>query len=375
MTKVSNLLRHLDLSADEIALKAHLPTERIRAILGGDDASLADLRALARGLKIPIRSFAGDSSENSDLTLLFRSTVAQRSDLGVEQAAAFVNAALSVMPKRTRPPEWLTKFSFENETYREAERLAESFRFLFTTERPDDPILDLPQILVQLGGIILGRLETSRFEGASVIADGYAFIFVSPRFTGRMLFTLAHELGHLIAHHREHRAVVFDRATQIGGHRHRNSAEAFVDAFASVLLMPSRGVALALKQIRETLNVKAPSIGDIELLYLSRFFGVSFEVATRRCEQLELLPPGGTMTFLHHMKQFGGAEKRADSLNLPSRPLISIPRASTNLLKAAADLCDQGKISVGWITDQLGCSVSDIYAARVPLGAVGGLHH
>jgi Zn-dependent peptidase ImmA (M78 family) len=375
MTKVSDFLAQLDLSADEIALKAHLPTERIRAILSGADVSLADLRAIARGLKIPIRTFAGDPSTTSDLALLFRSTVPQRSDLGVEQAAAFVNAALSIMPARSRPPDWLAGFAYERETYQEAERLAQSFRLIFMTERQDDPLLDLPQILVQLGGIILGRLETSRFEGASVIADGYAFIFVSPRFVGRMLFTLAHELGHLIAHHRERRAVVFDRATQIGGHRYRDTAEAFVDAFASVLLMPARGVALALKQIRETLNVKNPAIGDIELLYLSRFFGVSFEVAARRCEQLELLPPGGARTFLDHMKQFGGAEKRAEALDLPKRPIVSIPRVSANLLKAAADLCDQGKISIGWITDQLGCSVNDIYVARVPSEASRGLHH
>lgn len=375
MTRVSELLRHLDLSADEIALKARLPTERVRAILGGDSASVSDLRAIARGLKIPIRNFAASPSVESDLTLLFRSTVNQKTDLGVEKAAAFVSAALSVLPRRSEPPDWLTRLEPSQETYQEAERLAEHFRFLFAPERPDDPLLDLPEVLIDLGGIILGRLDTSRFEGASVVADGYAFIFVSPRFSGRMLFTLAHELGHLIAHHRERRSIVFDRATQIGGQRHHNTAESFVDAFASVLLLPSRGVALALKQIRDVLNVRTPAIGDVELLYLSRFFGVSFEVAARRCEQLELLPPGGTRTFIEHLKQYGGAEKRADALGLPPRPQVNIPRVSNNLLRAAAELCNQGKISAGWVADQFGCSIKDLYTARMsPEGSRGRNH-
>lgn len=375
MTKVSNFLQGLPLSADEIALKSRLPTDRVRSILEGDEASLADLRALARGLKIPLRAFAGDTSINSDLALLFRSNASLRPDLGVESAAAFVEAAIKILPARSQLPDWFFHFSFDAETYDEATRLADEFRLRFFADRLDDALLDLPEALIRLG-VIIGRLETSRFEGASAVTDGYAFIFVSPRFSGRMLFTLAHELGHLIAHHKERRAVIFDRATQIGGRRHLTRPESFVDAFASVLLMPASGVGKALRTIRETLRVQSDVIGDVELLYLARFYGVSFHVAARRCEDLGLLPRGGAISLADHIRQFHGSpEKRAETLGLPGRPTINIPRVSTNLLKAAARAIEKGNVSLGWVTDRLGCTANDIYAARVVPEVARGHHH
>src|SRR5260370_20822590 len=201
MSKVASFLKKLPLSVDEIALKSRLSSDRVRAFLDGEDPSLADLRALARGLKVPLRSFASDKLQNSELGLLFRQTTASRPDRGVESVASFVQAAIEILPPRHSPPDWLSSFRFENETYEEAARLADEFRERFTPDRPDEPLTDLPRIITELG-VILGRLETSRFEGASVIVDGYPFIFVSPRFSGRILFTFAHEIGHLVTHHK-----------------------------------------------------------------------------------------------------------------------------------------------------------------------------
>jgi Zn-dependent peptidase ImmA (M78 family) len=89
--------------------------------------------------------------------------------------------------------------------------LADEFRLKFLSNRLNDPLVNLPEIL-DSAGVILGRLETSKFEGASVVAQGHPFIFVSARFSGRMLFTLAHELGHLITHHNDASYAIFDRA-------------------------------------------------------------------------------------------------------------------------------------------------------------------
>jgi Zn-dependent peptidase ImmA (M78 family) len=309
------------------------------------------------------------------LTLLFRSTASSRPDLGVESAAAFVEAAIKILPPRAALPEWFSDFAFSAETYDEAGRLADEFRLRFIPDRLDDPLLDLPEILIRLG-VIIGRLETSRFEGASAVTDGYAFIFVSPRFSGRMLFTLAHELGHLIAHHKERRAVVFDRATQIGGRRHLTRPESFVDAFASALLMPASGVGKALRTIRKTLWVQSEVVGDVELLYLARFYGVSFDVAARRCEDLGLLPRGGAISLADHIRELHGSpEKRAEALGLPARPTIYIPHASSNLLKTAVSQIERGNVSLGWVTDRLGCTANDIYAARAVSEAARGPHH
>lgn len=378
MTKVASFLRGLKLSIDEIALKARLSPERVRSMMQGGELNLAELRALAQGLKLPLRVFSEADGSGSDLALLFRSTSASRPDLGVETAASFVDAAISILPPRESPPEWLSTFGFQEETYEEASRLAAIFRQLFAYDRPDDPLDDLAKILVNQGNVILGRLETSRFEGASAVVDGYCFIFVSPRFSGRMLFTLAHELGHLISHHSNRRAVVFDLSSQIGRSRPaRSKSEAFVDAFASVLLLPARGVGRALRQIRSTFNIRSNQIGDVEILVLARLYGVSFEVAARRCEHLELLPTGGAVSLSEYLrKNHGSAERRADSLRLPKRPPpISIPRVSSNLLRIAAAKVERGEISLGWVIDRFACTVSDVYGLRIDAEESCGYHH
>jgi Zn-dependent peptidase ImmA (M78 family) len=250
--------------------------------------------------------------------------------------------------------------------------MADQFRAAFVGSAVE-PLNNLAAVLNDLGGVVLGRLDTSRFEGASAVIDGYGFIFVSPRFSGRMLFTLAHELGHLLAHHRQPRSALFEVASQIGNLRHRNKKEAFVDAFASALLMPQEGVAIALREIRRALNVGRDALGDVEILYLAILYGVSFEVAARRCEQLELLPDGGAYSLSDHVKHvYGSAERLATSAGLPARARIDFPRVSQNLIDAAISRIDDGEVSIGWVTDRLGCSLSDLYSARAVRGEPRG---
>jgi Zn-dependent peptidase ImmA (M78 family) len=190
-----------------------------------------------------------------------------------------------------------------------------------------------------------------------------------------MLFTLAHELGHLLAHHRQPRSAIFEVASQIGNINHRSKKEGFVDAFASALLMPQEGVGIALEQIRAGLNIQRDELGDVEILYLAILYGVSFEVAARRCEHLELLPEGGAYSLSDHVKKtYGNAEKLAREFGLPPRSPISFPRVSRNLIEAAAERVADGQVSIGWVTDRLGCSVSDLYGTRATGGDARGHH-
>ncbi len=61
----------------------------------------------------------------------------------------------------------------KEETYGEAERLADEFRKLFYADRLDDPALDLAIVLSKAAGVVVGRLRQSRYEGGSLIAGGY----------------------------------------------------------------------------------------------------------------------------------------------------------------------------------------------------------
>lgn len=372
MNKLAQLIQAAPLGMEEIAARSNLTLARVRALRSGETATLEELRLLARGLRVPLRAFSEKEKSDSTLSILFRQKAGTKPDLGVEALTDFVEAALSILPPRSALPKWIQSKHKSANTYNDAQLLAAEFREQHVSGLWD-PLSNLPQLLIQLGGIILGRLNTSRFEGASLIVDGYAFIFVSPRFAGRMLFTLAHELGHVLAHHRNAKSAIFDLASQIGNVRHANKTESFADAFASNLLMPREGVAIALSQIRAALQSKVDALGDIEILYLALFYGVSFEVAARRCEQLELLPEGGAYSLFDHVKKnYGGPEKLADKLSLPARMPIDFPRASSNILNAAIEKLENGDISIGWITDRLGISASDIYSVRAARELVRG---
>lgn len=374
MSRLSEALRGLGLGADQIASKSRLPIERVRSILRGDDAPLAELRAISTGLRVPLKILATGKRSGEDdnsLGLLFRGA-RQGSpdyDVTVERVATFVEAALRVLPQRENIPAWLNEFAVKEESYQEAERLALLFRSKFFSDRLDDPADNLPTVLDAPGGVILGRLRFSQYEGVSLIAENYCFIFVSPRFSGRMLFTLAHELGHIVAHHREGHAPLFERASNIGNFRRRSRSEGFVDAFASNLLLPDRGIARALQAIRDHYRIKSSVLGDIEILLVARYFGVSFDVAARRCEELELLPAGGAYSLAEKLKmEFGSPEKRADAFGLPSRPPLEFPPVSPQLAAAISRAINAGKVSIGWAADRFGLSLGEILAANAQPG-------
>lgn len=378
MPRVARLLREQPLTAEDIAARSHLPHQRVRELLDGAEPSMAELRALSKGLRIPLYAFSRGhtlSFGQYDRRTLFRATEQTGTfQPPIEYIADYVISATQLLPKRTSIPEWLRHFSVKDETYLEAHRLANLFREIFYSTRIDEPILDLPVLLSTNGFTHISMLRKSRYEGASVAVDGYAFIFISPRFQGRMLFTLAHELGHIVAHHTGQAFAIYERASQIGSPTTTSRSERFVDAFASVLLVPDRGVGKFLQTTRRTLGLKSRELGDIEILLMARYFGVSFDVAARRCEDLGLVPKGGSYAMSRVLKKnYGSPEKRADDAGLPPRPNIEFPKISSSLLSVVVEGISAGNISTGWATSKFGLSVGELYFEHAKLRR--GLHN
>lgn len=375
MTRISNVLDALDFSDEEIAERTRLRLERVREILNGAPVNQSELRALSAGLKIPLKTFAVGTaavSRRDKLGLLFREAKLEKSrgyEGTIENVIAFIEGALEILPPRTSLPEWLKTYDLEEESYSEAYRLAGQFREQFYPRNLEEPAFDLPQVLSDDASIIISKLKHARYEGASVIAGGYCFIVFSPRFPGRMLFTLAHELGHILAHHPEGGIAVFDKPTQIGGIKRKSKSEAFADAFASILLLPDQGVGITLKKIRDLYKIETDEVGDVEILVLARMYGVSFEVAARRCEDLDLLPTGGARSLYEYLvKNHGSPERRADELELPARNIPEFPSTSSNLLNFLIEKVASGQVSIGWATDRLGLSVDEIYTWHARVG-------
>lgn len=367
MSSVAEALRGLKLGSKEIAEKTSLALQRIEELLQGDKAALSELRAISAGLRVPMHVLARGQrpSEATSLAPLFRSVRGAGVDLDVtlERVVTFVEAALELLPPRGEMASWLRAFDVGPATYAEADRIAKQFRALVYQHPEDEPAFNLPTILGGLQGVVVSRLLYSRYEGVSLIAGNYCFIFISPRFQGRMLFTLGHELGHVLAHHKSGGDAIFEQAGQIGTFGERSRKEAFVDAFASCLLLPDVGVGKALKAFRQHYQVKSRNITDLEISLLARFYGVSFDVAARRCEDLGLLPSGAGFAISGRLKkEFGSPEKRAEHLGLPPRQRVSLPPISGQLSQSISHAIRSGQASIGWVTDRLGLSIGEVLA-------------
>jgi Zn-dependent peptidase ImmA (M78 family) len=196
-----------------------------------------------------------------------------------------------------------------------------------------DPLFNLPSLLDERLNVFLFPMEQSKLAGACALIDGSAFIFISDAAKDETLFTCAHELAHLAmlsARRSNDARAIFDPVDN-EAFSLRGPYEYFADAFALEFLIPSRGLGIALQQVRKCLNVTTVSVGDVELLYLSRIFGVNFLAIARRCERAQLLPKGGAASLNKFLiENFGGPERRAEELGLPPRTTIKtapVPRS------------------------------------------------
>jgi Zn-dependent peptidase ImmA (M78 family) len=228
------------------------------------------------------------------------------------------------------------------------------------------PLLPLPSIAVDAMKLVVMVVPQLKFDGASAVVGDTSFVFISPRFAPRMLFTLAHEICHIIAHHKPGEDfAIADEEERTGSFKHKDPREAFADYFASCLLLPKAGVGIALKQIRRAHSGKDGPLGDIDILYLSHIFGVSFLAAAIRCESLGLLLKGGAFSIYKELcEKHGSPEVRARELELPERPKVDFPGLPTRLLEDVIEKIKQGQISIGKASSLLNIPIAELLRAH-----------
>ena len=366
MKTIADRISESGIPIEKISETSGISKNRILECIAGADPSLHELRRLAAALKLNVSDFIVDSGVQHRANFLFRQTLPRNRMQGlrfIDSYSRQIGYSFEVLDTRQKSLLPFEDFKVERYTYEEADTNAARFRSLFYGNELVSPLLSLPSLVMERLQTILFVLPEQSVDGASAIIDGQAFIFVSPRFAPRMLFTLAHELGHLIAHHgKGQEFATIDFEDQTGRiKRSVKKPEAFADTFAGCLLLPKEGVGIALKKIRELVRAQSDSIGDVELLYLSRIFGVSFQAAAVRCEDLDLLPSGGAISLYEQLrKDYGSPEKRAESINLPPRPKIAFPTVSRRLLLSAINKIRNGEISIGRASNALNLSINDI---------------
>ena len=352
-----------------LAAKSGLEFDRLQQLAAGAEASLGELRRLSGPLHLPINDLLPPSPAVEKTELLFRRSLSPGAKLppAAGMLARQMSSSLSLATEFHRDLAWRGAFSPAQNSVGHAEANASIFRSLFYGDDQLSPITRLPHIVGDRMGVNLYVISSTEVDGASAILDGQAFTFVSARFPPRMLFTLAHEVGHLVAHHGNDPFAILDEDIESAPTGPNREIEAYANTFASALLMPRESVGLALKTIRRTIKAQSDKIGDVEINYLARIYGLSFWAAARRCEDLELLPVGGAHALNAKLvADHGSAEQRAEQLGLPPRAEIVFPKVPSQLMDAAIANIKAGEISIGRAANSLGVSLADLISANAP---------
>jgi Zn-dependent peptidase ImmA (M78 family) len=368
MDALRQLLQKRNRAKDDLLSKrTGISKERISLLETSAEPDLNELRVLASFFRVDLRDLLPSHPRHQSVDLLFRSGGMNVDEITSSALSRRIGCSIELLDEPTIPF-WIDKFRRGDGTYSDAEQNAEVFRNLFLSGDQVSPLYGLPEIAVNEMGVLLFLIRSRRFEGASAFVDGLPFVFLTESFGPRMLFTLGHEIGHLIGHHdpRQSFAVV-DAQTEKRTQPRKNIAEFYAHAFASCLLMPRAGIGITLRKIREMQKESNTALGDLEILLLSRIYGVSFYAAARRCEDLGLLPRGGAISLNETLKrEYGSPEKRADAAKLPRRADIRFPRMPPALLKAATEKVRAGEISIGKASSILGISIADLLTANAP---------
>ncbi len=363
MQELVRKIKSFGFTANEISDRSGLPLEKVINILQQQtDPSMSELRKIARALRVSPDLLISDNVEIPSLSVLYRKALNEKQKGVSERLSYIIGNALNILEAYPIP---LLNSNISGDIPQTAEGariLAEQFRQQYFQGDVVSAIPDLAEIVSkELNCVIIVQELGPKAEGASAIINGVPFIILSPRFEPRMFFTLAHELGHILTHHQEQSFLAVDEQSFNPNTKRQGSEEAFAHAFASELLMPVGGVGSTLRVIRDVLSVQVDYIGDVELLVLSHLYGVSFEVAALRCENLGLLPIGSAASLYEALvKEHKNPEVRARQLELPPRIKINIPKVSSNLLIAAIKLIKRGEISLEKASELLGISVVDI---------------
>lgn len=334
--------------------------------------SYSELKSLSLFFRVPVSFLMESVKDFNNSNLLFRKSNDQKVDsLVYDKFSSFINEIKKFDFNKDNYTSIRDRLISRQNNFLDGEILASQFRILYFNDDQQSPLNNLPEILAKKAGCIIKVFELGKnIDGASAFVDDMVFLFISPRFAGRMLFTLAHELAHIINHQKTEDFLYIDSKISFDLKKTRTEQELFANSFASSLLLPVKGILALIKKIREHNNIPDDDpIGDVELLYVARFYGVSFDVASYRFEILGLLPEGATYSISKKIKDiYGSPEKRAELLGLPNREKINFNVFPDYLIQGILEKIDRGLYSSGKVSEILGISIQDLLNLNIAFG-------
>jgi Zn-dependent peptidase ImmA (M78 family)/transcriptional regulator with XRE-family HTH domain len=165
--------------------------------------------------------------------------------------------------------------------FREAERIADLARTQLGLG-PTLPAVQLRELMEQRLAIKTFVLAAdSPLSGACIFHEQVGgCVLVIVKAIPHMLYTLAHELGHLLAH-RDTPTVDEDLFGV------KTPKEQFANAFAANLLMPRAAV----QEVFAGVYRSRTEVGALQVIHLARHFGVSYPAMLWRLQNLRLITP------------------------------------------------------------------------------------
>jgi Zn-dependent peptidase ImmA (M78 family) len=326
-----------------------LSYERVEELYNDFEPTIEEIRKIAHGLRVAARDLILPVNRELGSRAKLRSNFNYKYDDWSFYEACRIENRFIELADAVGIHSNLPFFVDFERTPNSAEQLSRIFRVNFLQEDLSSSLIDLPYLLFKKFEVITFLFSSKKIDGASFRRNGSAIIAIAERNDIRMLYTLAHELGHLlvdISDYENSEAWIDEDVFSVHDASVRQ-IEFFANEFAASLLIPVEGLLEEVKSVNASLDgpdqLTAYHIGCI-----ARRFGTSFSVAARRCENLSLIDTGGAVALENAVKKtYQSAEKYADLMNIPERPRVNWLNPAHLTLKRLLPEFETGALS--WV--------------------------
>jgi Zn-dependent peptidase ImmA (M78 family)/DNA-binding XRE family transcriptional regulator len=259
---------------------------------GKREPNARHLTALARLYRVDLDALVsgGDLSPEGDLAaMLFRGAdeeLLPQARSGMREWVDFLDtyaelaraASFHIRGMKQSPFTLTAGFDGVEDARRKAEEVRSHLRLGLGPIGDLDAVCELLGITVfrtRLGADLTQTISGAFFNHPEV---GFSLLVNLDMTPGRRRFTVAHELAHALFHTASEQYVL--------SLAHKNPREKFADSFAGEFLMPTEGI----RRVMEEHSI-GPRIDDpADVIYLQRYFGVSYVTALVRLRQAHFLP-------------------------------------------------------------------------------------
>ncbi len=363
---------NVGLSQDAVAGELQVPRPTISQIESGKrGVSGLELAKLARLYGRPIASFLDDTFEaalqDDPLTVLFRASDLQPQDRQVVAEFEALSRAFSDLEALLElEGDWLLPdYSSVGEPRNKSEAIRQGEQ-VATEERRrldigDDPIRDVFELLEGQGIRLFVRpLQESSISGLFLYSQGIGpcILINGAEHRNRLAFNAAHEYAHVLLDRKLGARISAASRFLRDQDQQAELLEVRANSFAAAFLLPEAGIERFLAE-RGMSRRDRHALDVIDVLYLHRAFGVSYQATLYRLQNLGWLDRHRREALEQHQP-----EVLAQALGLEDERLAATPdglelRYPPRYVYLALEAYKRAKISLGKLGELLGKSLAE----------------